>query len=385
MHPYTRIKQRLVTIASSIPFLIGSGCKSPPRSPAGPAAALEVHAPDVPLPPQARVALADLEPRIERPAPPQAVRPLSQRGQRQLDLGADLERQQRFTEAAIELERGLRYDPNHPALLEALARLYWTSDNRRRAQSSAEAAVAADPDSALSYYVLGRVAAGEGRVDDVITSLRTAAACSSFEQDPALPALVYFHLARALAEREYLTAALDVYARFEQWAARVDAAAASTEFTTLTQLHGGIAAEPRAHLLERLGDYGLAAGEVQRIIDRLGSTDERQQWRARLLLKAGRNAEALAAARAIQTLTDETVDTLVEAYRRGPGQEELVLELQRRRQAAPDDPAIVAYLADALEQAGRADDARRALESFTRDHPRAAAVHQRLIQLHLAR
>ncbi len=382
MVPIRRITGSTLAVALSILSSAG-GCQAPTAAPASNRPS-QSAAEAVPLPPQARVALGDLEPSIRQPeaAPP---RELSDRGGRQLEQGSDLARQQRYTEAAIELERGLRYDPNHPALLDALARVYWASDNRRRAQTSAESAIAANADSASAHYVLGRIAAADGRIEDAVTSLRTAAACSSFEADPELAALCYFHLGAALEQQEYLTAAAEAYGRFEQRAARVDAGTASTEFTTLSQLHGGIAAEPRARIFERLGDFGRAASEVARLIARRGSSDALALWQARLLLNAGQPGEALTAFRGVESLTPEALDVLRNAYAQLDRPDDYVAELERRLRASPDDAAIVGYLADALEQRGRADEARRVLEAFTRAHPRAAAVRKRLIEHYTSR
>ena len=98
--------------------------------------------------PKTRLSLNEIEPQPDVPRTPSDLPPLSDRSQRQISKANAVLAERRFTEAAIELERALRYDPNHPSIHAVLAVLHWRAGNTERARSHAERAVEGNPDQA---------------------------------------------------------------------------------------------------------------------------------------------------------------------------------------------------------------------------------------------
>ena len=83
-------------------------------------------------PSRAYLALSQIEPAPSKPERPVSLKPPSERAWKQIAKAQRLVDQQRYTEAAIELERALRYDPNHPEIHSTLAMLHWQAGNLER-------------------------------------------------------------------------------------------------------------------------------------------------------------------------------------------------------------------------------------------------------------
>ncbi|MEK7756073.1 MAG: tetratricopeptide repeat protein, partial [Planctomycetota bacterium] len=206
--------------------------------------------------------LAKVEPTVERPKKPETVAPLSERGAKQITEARRLIDDQRYTEASLELERALRYDPNHFEIHRALALLHWQAGNVERAKSAASRAIEGNPDSAAAHYILGRCHALAGDRTAAHTAFRTALLCSDFDKDPEIAALCHYHLAEALAAESYLEAALVEYGAFERLAVSLKATASRGELGTLLRATQGSAGEERSHILEKLGRFAEAAAAL---------------------------------------------------------------------------------------------------------------------------
>ena len=86
-------------------------------------------------PVRAHKRLAQIEPAVSKPISAEPVKELSERATRQIAKSEKLAGEQRYTEAAIELERALRYDPEHPRIHRSLAMLHWSAGNLERART----------------------------------------------------------------------------------------------------------------------------------------------------------------------------------------------------------------------------------------------------------
>ena len=123
-------------------LLLAAGCAAghKPRDVGGGGARTATLAPGVDAT-RAFLPLAKVEPTVERPKKPETVAPLSERGAKQITAARGLIDDQRYTEASLELERALRYDPNHFEIHRALALLHWQAGNVERAKSAASRAI----------------------------------------------------------------------------------------------------------------------------------------------------------------------------------------------------------------------------------------------------
>ncbi len=109
-----------------------------------------------PDPEKASTAYADLQPPVTRPSAPETVPPPPPpQAVRHLEAGGKLHDEQRYTEAILELEKALRYDPNNHRVHILLALACQQSGNEGRATAHVERALKANPDDVTGHYLLG--------------------------------------------------------------------------------------------------------------------------------------------------------------------------------------------------------------------------------------
>lgn len=318
---------------------------------------------------RALVPLDQLEPPIA-PVVSNPPGPLSERGARQIALGRELVDQQRFTDAAIELERALRYDANHPHVHRALAVLHWRAGNLPRSKTHAQQALSANADDAVSQFILGRSLAEEGDLQGAILGYRTALRCSDFGRDRAIAVETQLKLGEALASEDYLVAALECLRGVDRAPAegdsRTDAAAERA------------ARLSRVAILERLGRFGDAAVELRPIAT--GASDVETRLRlARLHLAAGQPDESIAALADLDVDDESVLATLVEAYRKSGRLDGAVEALRDRARQGRLGPRGVLQTADLMSELGQREAAAEELTRYLEVRPDALPVRLRLI------
>ncbi len=334
-------------------------------------------------PSRAYLPLSRIEPVPSTPARPPTLKQLSTRASRQIVKARKLVGEQRYTEAAIELERALRYDPNHPEIHRTLAMLHWEAGNIERAKTHVEKALDGNPDDAVARYIGGRCYVLDGNRLSAITAYRTALLCSDIDRDPEISALCHHHLAEALAAEGFLEAALEQYTTFEREALNLDAAATHPELATLLQSNRGSAGETKSTILEKLGRFAEAAEALAPMVTGARGEVALGLRYARLLMQAGRFDEALAAVRALPSNSNEVIELLFDIHRRAGHAERILDELRLRMAAREDQPALVLSLADMLMRLDRADDARRELRAYLDGHAGEHAVRALLADIHI--
>jgi len=328
------------------------------------------------------MALADIGPVVDAPPIGETPAPLSSRSERQVAQADRLIAEQRYTEAALELDRALRYEPDHPRLHLALARLHWQAGNIERARSHAVRAIESHPGGAEGHYVAARCAMAGGETVEAIQAFRAALQCADFESHSETAALTRFHLAEALRAEGYLEAALVQYAAFESSAASLTSTANDTELANLLRVNRGSAAEPKSAVLELLGRFDEAADCFAPLVSSAAPGNVQAAVRhTRLLMRAGRLREAVVSVEAIDSNEPGVLELLQELHLRVGGPDQLVEVLRKRLANRPKDLRLVSSLADALEMAGRNDDARRELSDYLAENPDADSVRERLIEL----
>jgi tetratricopeptide (TPR) repeat protein len=328
--------------------------------------------------------LSEIEPVPSRPQRPASLKPLSARASRQITKAQVLVGEQRYTEAAIELERAFRYDPNHPRIHGALAALHWDAGNLERAKTHAARALEKNPDDAAAHYIKGRCHAFDEENASAIAAFRTAALCSDFGSDTRIAMLCHSHLARALAAGGYLEASLAEYASFEKQAALLAAAGTSVEFAALLPPNQGRIGEARSDILEKLGRFAEAAEALRPLVAVSHGDVALGRRYAKLLTRAGSFDEALAAARAIPSDDDTVIQLLFEIHQTAGRPERILDDLRSRLARHPDNAQLVLSLADVLMRLDRPDDARRELDEHLRQHGEDYMLRVRLVEMHIA-
>lgn len=334
---------------------------------------------------RAFLALDQIKPIPAAPVRPAELQPLSERASRQLARATQLVEEQRFTEAAIELERALRYDPNHPEIHRTLAQLHWEAGNFERARSHAERALEGNRDDAVAHYILGRCRLIGKDTVAAMQSFRTAMQCSDYDANREAAALTHFFLARALDSEGYLTAALDQYAAFKRTAGGLASPWRDPDLIELLRPGGEPAARERASLLERLGRFAEAADALAPAVAATPKDVELGLRHARLLLRANRFEDALRAARTLPAEDAQALALLFEIHEASGHPERMADELRARLAKRPDDADIVLQLAGVLTRLEKPDEALTVLRAFLADHTDAENVRSRLLEVLLGR
>lgn len=331
-------------------------------------------------PVRARMTLDSLPPTVSPPART-APKPLSDRAAQQVAAAQTLIEQQRFTEASLELERALRYDPNHPTIHRVLASLHWQAGNVERARASAQRALEGNNDDAAAHMILARCFESTGERTEAIREYRVALLCGDFGKDHETAVQIRYRLAQTLATEGYLTAALGQYEA-------VDALLAGSpgkplgdpELAGLLRAGRGGTARARADILEKLGRFREAADLLEKVVSGGASDPATLLQYSRLLLNAGRTDEALRTARSIPDDSDQVVNLLTEIHAASGHPERVIDDLRARQAARPGDIRLTLRLADTLRRFNRVNEARQELAKFLEYSPDAWNVRLRLLE-----
>ncbi len=372
----TRLAIRIAA-AACVPsiFILAPGCVATPIGRAG--AATHEHDYD---PERAFLTLARIEPDPTAPEAPGTPPPgLSTSSIRRLNRAQERYRQHRFTEAAIELEKALRRDPDHPRLHRELARTLHAAGNVERARAHLRKALAADPDDVVSHYLLGRLATEDGRNAESITHFRTALKASNVSAEPAFAALTFFYLARVLNAEGYLTAAIEAYRAYQTAAAALPPdARAEPQISTLLQVNRGRAGGPISVAYEKLELYAEAADALAGTLrDQQPDPDTRERL-ARLLARSDRMEEALRHARMLRDHPHRAVSLLIELHQQAGHPQLVVDDVRLMYQQQPDDTGLLLAYVDVLTRFGHLSQAEQALRHAPGGRHQSPDVHWRL-------
>ncbi len=304
-------------------------------------------------PARASLRLEDIEPRPEAPAATPAIPPLSKRAATQLDDARRLLHESRFAEASQEIEKALRYDPNHPLVHRAMALVSWESGSTELARTHARRAVELDPNDRVAHYLMGRLAVASAEPDEALRSYRLALLSQPVDPAPDYVALTHYHLASLLAASGYLSAALAEYEAYEHAVAALPAdAPRCQDLVTLVATNNGRAGEQMAAIYERLGKFAEAADKLRPIATHAGASPAVRARFARLLSHAGLHDEALAEARKLLDSDEKAVDLLLELHERAGDRDGAIADLRAVLAEQPHRVNVATALVGALLKAG---------------------------------
>ena len=307
---------------------------------------------------------------------------LSPEGARRLSRARSLYSERRFSEAATELEKALRQEPDHPVLHREAALAWRAAEEHRRVRPHLTKALEGDGDDIVTHYLLGRLAFEDQQQPDAIGHYRLALKASNAAAHPAFAAACRFHLAKALNAEGYLTAAIEQYRAFEDAVASLpDEARSNREIEALLAINDGRAGKPISVAYEKLGRYEEAADALTDAYrDREPDPGTREHL-ARLLARTGRYEAALTQARLLARQSDRAIELLIELHE-DAGHAELVLEdLGALYAQNPDRQNILIAHADALERFGRLEEAKALLLDAVDREATGPELYWRLIDL----
>lgn len=330
---------------------------------------------------RALLSVHQIKPAIKKPRRSKSVKPLSDRAAKRIEKASKLVAQQRFTEAALELERALRYDPNHPDIHRTLAILHWQAGNIERARTHALRALESHHDIAAGHYILGRDLTRSGNDRDAITAYRTSLRCSDIKQDGNTAALCHYYLAQGLENEGYLQASLEQYQVFEKIVALLAKDQPSHELLTLIRSSRKSIHESKSRMFEKLGRFTEAAHSLENIINSFEPNIARSIRYARLLLRSGDTNKALSIARSVDSDNEEVIKLLFDIYEKAGHPEKMLVDLRQRVNQHPNEPRFMLSLADILIRLNRLDEIRQELQHFLDQSPTSHRVRERLVDV----
>ncbi len=336
-------------------------------------------------PARAYLHLDELTPAIETIEAAQPLPPLSERAAKRVARARSLMSEQRFTQASRELDRALRFDPQHAMIHREMAQLHWEAGNTRRARSHAESAIAQSPDDAGAYLVLGQCAMADGEEEEeAIVAFRTALACPSIQQDPSIALRSQYYVAEALSRQGYVQASLDAYNAFERTAATSGPDIKQNQAVTLLRATGGLASVEKSELLAKLGRFHQAAIALAPAATAKDAEVATIVRYAKLLDQAGRTQQAIDTICKISQVDEPTVSLVTNMFLKLGRRDALIDQLGTFYQQEPDKAHLVLSLAGALHDAGRVQASKQTLQDYLQRYPQQVAVRERLVQLYLS-
>ncbi len=312
--------------------------------------------------------------------------PLSSRGARRLETADELYRQQRHTEAGLELEQALRTDPDSFEVHLALGRVLWASGSAERCRTHLQRAAELRPDDLVLHYLRAQLAADDQDPAEAVRQLRIALRCGNADAAPDFRALTLHRLAELLEKEGYLTAALDAYLLFEEGAARLGSdQPVDAGLATLLKVTGGRAGRAKSDLYERLGRFDDAVQALEGALEGQEPDAATRRRLLQLLSHAGRHDQAIEQARKLVAADPSAIDLLLATYRQAGRPDAALDDLASIAADHADAPEyLLAYVA-ALQRLGRLDQAEQVLTSFVASHPDQMEVRWRLFDVLAAR
>lgn len=212
-------------------------------------------------------------------------------------------------------------------LLYAMARLKVASGHLGEARVAAEQALAARPEAVDAHYLLGRLHMGGERWEAALHHFRAATQAGPEAINNPRVTASWFLLGKCLEQTEYLTAAEEAFARFDEalfeshpehrYDPVVEALAEDLP-------HGALYL--RVALLDRLGEPARAAAVIKAALERSPDDASLKRMYARSLLDAGKAEAALSFCEA---QLDLGADLALEAVEGQRGLLSLALEAAR--------------------------------------------------------
>ncbi len=310
-----------------------------------------------PLDPLAMLSLDQIEPRpvlpSSQPTTGPALAPLDA-----VELYAKardaLIQNQRYTAINL-LEKAIQLDPDSFELNYDLGRAYLGAGGSvDRAIAAFERAARLNPDDLELQTELGRAYQARGDLPHAIERFRLAMQTTDYGNDKPLAAVVDYRLAVALQQKGYDRAALECYTQLlNRLQHPTSATRASPEIGYLLT-RPQLLLEEMGKLYEKHGDFEQALKAYQAIAERSVSEFDPQARVVDVLMKMGRNKEAVAeAAELVRKFhaSTESIELLRGVYRDSGSDRGFADELRRIYRQRPGDRAILFALADTLAPA----------------------------------
>lgn len=329
---------------------------------------------------RSRVRFAELTPAVDAPEGEVIESELSSRAQRAVNRAEELRSNRRFTEAAIELERALRFDADSVPVLRLLALTLWQAGDSERARVYVDKVLAQSDNDIICHYILARLNANQFENTEAIYHFRKALRCDVAPQWRRFASLSRYHLAELLSAEGYTQAAIDLYEQLTEDLAQFGETA--KDDPELASIAEGIH-ERLATGYEAIGQWDRAAAALAKgSSDHAKSPAERMRL-ARTLARAGQYEKAAQIARELLADEANAASVLSDVYASMGNPEGVLEDLRRAAKAHPDNSQIAFALAKALDRFEQSDEAIALLSGFLARHSTAYDIRWLLFDVYI--
>ncbi len=369
---------------------LAGGCAGRQAAPpADSSATRPASRPSAAQPDPAAIPLSELTPIPRLPTTRQATTRASRPPVEALLLYAkarDAMREGRRFSAITLLQRAISLDPDGFELYMALAQArQGPGAGDEQVIEALNKAVALRPESLRAQASLGRQYLGQGNLDQAIRHLRLARLSPDYRGNGDEATAVDLFLARALQQKGYIQAALDVYDTLLGRLEHPDIAMRGNRqlMMLISQPEGLYLDVARLH--EQRGQEQEALNAYEAAARHEPEDFEINAQSVRVLLKLGRTDEATA--RALQLVrrfggSAQSLELLNQTYTAAGKSDQVAADLQKLSRAHPDDRGLMLALAGALGDHGQKAQAEKMLQEALKANPKDLTILQRLFELY---
>lgn len=330
---------------------------------------------------RATISFEALKPAIEPPSRSASPPALSDRAKRAMDRADKLRAEGRYTEAAIELERALRIDADHPAVLRVLALTLWEAGDSARAHVYVDKVLDQRGDDIVCHYLAARLAASQFENAQAIKHFRIALLCETSDETRRFVPLSQYHLAELLAAEGYVTAANDLYTRLEEALDGFDLTVAENQGLAAI---ADVVNERIAAGYEALGQWDRAAKRLEQSADHRNVGPDEKMRLARALTRAGEYEQAATIARELLAEAPAAAGMLAEIYEKLGTPKRIIDDLRDAISESGGQVNLVLALANALARFDHPDEAIAELADYLKEHPDDNGVRWALFDRYIA-
>ena len=295
--------------------------------------------------------------------------------------------EQRYSEAAIEADKALRYNTENIEACRLAALACMLSGNDKQARAYADAGIELRPNDLVCHYIRGRGAQKAEQYELALTEYRTALKCPAAQGSADHLTLTQHHLGLMLHGMGFYQAAVQQLAAFEVVARALGGKeSANPELAGIIRTNRGALLNALAESHEVLREYSQAADVLSQAV-KLGGDDANLRTRyIKDLVRARRLDEACAQVSSFASSGEADLGAarlLIDVYQVAGHPERGLAALKRVAADHPDKVDVGLLYAEALASAKQYAQAVRVLDDLVARHPKqATAARWKLISIH---
>lgn len=269
-------------------------------------------------------------------------------------------------QAIQQLQHAIDADPNSFELQFALGKAYLSLGQAELAIQALQRAAEINPNNLDVQTELGRSFQARNELPKAIEHLRLAMQTDDYRTDDSTAAVVDYRLAVSLQQSGYDRAAMECLVRLLYRIEHAGTGIRTAAEISFLMGRPELLFDEIGKLHEKLGEYPQALEQYQRVAQGLPNQFDVQARVVGLLLKMGRNKEAVALSTELLQrfhASGDSINLLRDAFKQSGGSQYAIVDaLRKLYRERPNDRSILFALSDTLAANGQLDQARQLLE-----------------------